>query len=92
MQLARRRGVRAALLYAHWFPGFPPAFAPVAVLRRTKRTITAGGDEVTVYAIGREARASVVRALGAFAPTLPAGVRLEFVAEPRAHRPAKTGH
>lgn len=75
--LARRHRVVAALVYAHWFPEFPPSFLPVAVLRLGKPVVTPAGSAVTVYAVGTEAQPRVLAALDAFAPTLPAGVRLE---------------
>ena len=81
-KLASRHGVALAMLYDNAIPRTPPAaWRPVARLVLRNRVVTAVGPSITFYATRPEAVAAVQDALGRFAPSLPAGVRLTMLPE-----------
>lgn len=75
--LAARKGAAYAMLYTDWFEnGLPAQWCRVATLITSPR-VTASGEEVAFFLIDPLYRADMAAALAAFAPTLPAGARLE---------------
>jgi hypothetical protein len=79
--LARRRGVRLAMLYPHWFPTVPAGWTRVATLRFDGPRRTPDGRDVAIYATDASSAARAQRLLPAFARTLPPGARLVWPSE-----------
>ena len=76
--MVRRHGIRLAMIYPWWFEGVPDSWVRVAELRLSGPRVAPAGDTVTFYATEPGAEAELRQDLAAFAPTLPAGVRLEL--------------
>lgn len=76
--LVSRRNVDVALIYEEWFPDRPAPWRRVARLVLQGPVKAVAYESVAFYATRSEATDRVCAALRAFAPTLPAGVRLEW--------------
>ena len=79
-EMARAKGVGLALMYDNAQPAPPEAWRPVARLKLVQRAVTAYGTSVTLYAVRPEDAPAILDAARRFAPTLPRGAALEFVA------------
>jgi len=85
--LAKQKNVAVAAIYSSWFENnLPKSWTPLARLSLSGRKIGAAEAAVTFYATDPAFAGDLLRELAAFAPTLPAGVRLEFL--PRAPTPS----
>lgn len=70
------RGVGYAMIYDHWFAGaIPPDWCRLAELRTSR--VTAASGVVAFYLVDPGLEAEMRAALARFAPTLPAGARIE---------------
>ena len=80
--LAAAQDVRMAMIYDAWFAtAAGPDWAPLAKLYLDGPHGPVGDTVVTFYAVGTENVVPMRTALDAFAPTLPAGARLERLPE-----------
>ncbi len=75
-RLARRKGVRVAIVYRHWYDtigGLPESWVEVGSWR-ILNNIVCGGDTVIFFAVAPGERDRLIACLRAFSPRLPAGV------------------
>jgi hypothetical protein len=72
--LARRHGVRLAMIYDDWFRSIPPSWTCLGRMYLGRERITPAGNAVTFYALDDEATARARTALDRFRGSLPSGV------------------
>lgn len=80
--LARRSGVKLAMLYERWFDEVPKSWLVLGRLRLGKPRIALGDDVVTFYALDPATHAIASAQLDAFRSTLPRGVVFEGPHDP----------
>lgn len=89
-RMAADAGADVALVYESWYPELPEGWVKLAELRMQGPRITPSDTVVSVFAREPAVTASVREALARFAPTLPAGVRLEMSGTALERRPGAT--
>lgn len=80
--LARKHGVRLAMIYRDWFGQAPASWIPFGELRLRGRLITPASSTVTFYALDREALVRARSLALEYQKTLPSTASFIFLEQP----------